>query len=122
MSDGGDLLVHGPASGRLIGKVARSTADEVRAAIARARAAQADWGARPIADRAEVLRGARDRLLARADEVAELLARETGAPRPAVLLHDVAAHLELLTWATAEAERVLAPAPLPLRLLPHRAA
>lgn len=116
-----EIVVRSPANGSLVGTVAVTSADEVIAAVARARKAQVDWAARTIQDRCQVLRNVRARLLARTDDVVDLLCREHGKPRQEALIHDVMEHLELLTYFTGEAERILAPSPIPLRLLKHRA-
>jgi succinate-semialdehyde dehydrogenase/glutarate-semialdehyde dehydrogenase len=60
-------------------------------------------------------------VLARADEIVDVCARENGKPRQEGLLHEVMAPLELLTYFTEEAERILAPQPIPMHLLKHRA-
>ena len=114
-----ELLVHNPANGQLVDRVPIATPDEVRAAVARARKAQADWAARSIEDRCAVLRNVRERLLARTDDMVDVLVREHGKPRQEALMHEVMSHLELLTYFTGEAERILAPSPIPLRLLKH---
>jgi acyl-CoA reductase-like NAD-dependent aldehyde dehydrogenase len=57
-----------PATGEPVGEITVSTPAEVDAAIARARAAQPAWAARPAAERAAVIARALDVLLARKDE------------------------------------------------------
>ncbi|MFZ5478760.1 MAG: aldehyde dehydrogenase family protein [Myxococcota bacterium] len=115
------LVIHSPASGAFVGEVPISSPDDVRAAVARARVAQAEWAKRSIAQRCEVLRDVRAAVLARADEIVDICARENGKPRQEGLLHEVMAPLELLTYFTEEAERILAPQPIPMHLLKHRA-
>lgn len=114
------IEVHNPANGSLVGTVAVSTHDEVRAAVESARRAQDAWAARPVAERAAVLRDVRAKVLAHADEIVDVLVKEQGKPRHEALMHDVFPHLELLTYFANEAERILEPAPIPLRLLKHR--
>ncbi|MBM4369977.1 MAG: aldehyde dehydrogenase family protein, partial [Deltaproteobacteria bacterium] len=115
------LVVRSPANGEVVGEVPISTPDEVRAAVARARAAQGAWAARPIRERMEVLLKVRELLLADLDNIVALSARENGKPRHEGLLHEGFAPLELLTYFGTEAERILEPQPIPLRLLKHRA-
>ena len=74
------IEVHDPATGAILGQVAVSTPDDVRAAVARA--AQAAWSARPVATRARRVARFRDELLARAEEVIGAIVAETGKPRP----------------------------------------
>ncbi|WP_229402202.1 aldehyde dehydrogenase family protein [Micromonospora okii] len=54
--------------------------DEVRRLAASARAAQGEWRRAGAAEHASALRGAADRLRARADSVADLVVREVGKP------------------------------------------
>ncbi len=115
------LVVRSPANGEVVGEVPISSADDVRAAVARARAAQPAWAARPIRERMEILLKVRELVLADLDNIVALSARENGKPRHEGLLHEGFAPLELLTYFGSEAERILEPQPIPLRLLKHRA-
>ena len=67
-----------PADGSPFCKVARSDAEDVTAAVAAARAAQADWAARTPVERGQLLRELTLALQARREEVAELVVEETG--------------------------------------------
>jgi succinate-semialdehyde dehydrogenase/glutarate-semialdehyde dehydrogenase len=115
------IVIHSPASGKLVGEVPVTSADDVRATVARARAAQKAWGARSVAERAEVLFRVRERLLARTDEVVDLLTRESGKPRQEALLHEVMEVADAITYFAGDAQRILAPQPISLHLLKHRA-
>ncbi len=101
--------------------MAVSTPDEVRAAVARARAAQPAWSARSIAERCAVLLEVRESILSHGREIVALVAKESGKPQHEGLLHEVMAPLELITYFCENAERVLAPAPIPMHLTKHRA-
>lgn len=116
-----NLVVRSPANGEVVGEVPISTADDVRAAVARARAAQAAWAARPVRERMSILLDVRAAILADLDNIVAISSRENGKPRHEGLLHEGFAPLELLTYFGTEAERILAPQPIPLRLLKHRA-
>lgn len=70
-----------PATGETVGTVGLATADEVDAAVATARAAQAEWAAASYTARAQVLRAAARICIDNAAEIAELFAREAGAPQ-----------------------------------------
>lgn len=115
------IVIHSPANGEFVGEVQVSTVAEVREAVARARTAQVEWAKRPVADRMAVLLNVREKLLSRIDEVVDIAAKENGKPRHEGLLHEGFAPLELLTYFGTEAERILQPQPIPLRLLKHRA-
>ncbi|SNS23477.1 Aldehyde dehydrogenase family protein [Geodermatophilus saharensis] len=69
-----------PATGEAVGRVADRSADDVDAAVARVRAAQPAWAARPDAERIELLLGAAEAIEAAAEPLAELLSREQGKP------------------------------------------
>ena len=114
------LRIVSPANGELVGEVPIDTTESVRAAVARARSAQPAWGARSVAERAEVLLAVRQKILANTDAIVQNAAAENGKPRHEGLLHEVMTQLELLSYFAAEAERILAPQPIPLRLLKHR--
>lgn len=75
------ITVHAPFTGAPLGSVPRCTADDVRAAADRARAAQPAWAARPLAARAAVLLRFHDLLLDRQEEALDLIQLETGKAR-----------------------------------------
>lgn len=67
-----------PADGSCVGKVARATADDARAAIDSAAKAQPGWEALGAAARAKVLLRAAERLRVRSEELAALVTHEMG--------------------------------------------
>jgi alpha-ketoglutaric semialdehyde dehydrogenase len=67
-----------PADGALLCNVARSDGDDVTAAIAAARRAQPEWSARTPVERGELVRELALALRARREEMAEVVAAETG--------------------------------------------
>jgi succinate-semialdehyde dehydrogenase / glutarate-semialdehyde dehydrogenase len=68
-------------TGRPLGHVPHCTADDVVGAAHRAREMQAQWAARPVAERAEVLLRLHDLVLAHQDEVLDLIQLENGKAR-----------------------------------------
>ncbi|OBI50871.1 succinic semialdehyde dehydrogenase [Mycobacterium kyorinense] len=68
-------------TGEPLGRVPHCSAADVAAAASRARAVQRDWAARPIGERAAVLLRFHDLVLARQDEVLDLLQLENGKAR-----------------------------------------
>jgi succinate-semialdehyde dehydrogenase/glutarate-semialdehyde dehydrogenase len=114
------LRVVSPANGALVGEVPIDSPEAVRAAVARARAVQPAWAERGVAERARILLAVRAKILANTDAIVANAAAENGKPRHEGLLHEVMTQLELLTYFCAEAERILAPQPIPLRLLKQR--
>jgi succinate-semialdehyde dehydrogenase/glutarate-semialdehyde dehydrogenase len=75
------LPVHSPFDGRLLTQVPTSTASEVAAAADLARAAQGEWAARPVEERAQVLLDFHDQLLSALDRIVDLLQLESGKSR-----------------------------------------
>ena len=70
-----------PFTGEPFSEVPRGTAEDVREAVDRARAAQRTWARRSIGDRARVLRRFHDLVLSRQDEVLDLVQVESGKAR-----------------------------------------
>lgn len=69
---------HDPATGELVGQVPITPVEGVPDVVAAARAAQPGWQATSPTERAAMLSRAGGRLVARADELGELLSREMG--------------------------------------------
>lgn len=92
------------------------------ALYARSRSASRAWEAVPARERGRLLGAVADRLAARADALAELIAEENGKPRVEALGHDVLPSLQHLRWLEEHAEGVLADRPQPLTWMPSRAA
>jgi len=75
------LEVHQPTTGAVVGTVPAATADDLDAAVARARVAQADWAARPPAGRCGFAERLADLVLDRRDWLLDLVQLETGKAR-----------------------------------------
>jgi acyl-CoA reductase-like NAD-dependent aldehyde dehydrogenase len=110
-----------PATGAPLGEVPDLTAEQVRAAIDTARAAQREWGKLSLEQRCQrVLRFA-EVLMERADEVIELLVAEAGKTRLEALGMEVVVVADIVRYFCKRAPEMLAPEPIPLHLLKHRA-
>jgi succinate-semialdehyde dehydrogenase/glutarate-semialdehyde dehydrogenase len=110
-----------PATGAPLGEVPDMTAADVNAAIAAARAAQRAWAQVPIEQRCKrVLRFA-EVLMERAEEVIDLLVAEGGKTRQEALGMEVIVVADLTRYFCKHAPEMLAPEPVPLHLLKHRA-
>jgi succinate-semialdehyde dehydrogenase/glutarate-semialdehyde dehydrogenase len=101
----GTLEVIDPATEDVISTVADATPADARAAVDRAAAASPSWAGTPPRRRSEILMNAHDRLLARADEVAETIVCENGKPI-AEARGEVAYAAEFLRWFAEEAVRM----------------
>lgn len=106
-ADRRDLVVRSPFTGEAIGEAPILGADEVRALVDRARAAQPPWAALGPRGRSRFLLRFRERLAARAAEVAEMSSRETGKLPFEALLTDVLTTCDLARWYARRAPKVL---------------
>src|SRR5690349_16488348 len=75
------VAVHAPFSGDVFGHVPRSTVEDVRAAVGRARVAQRAWSRRSVRERSRILLRFHDLLLDRQREVLDLMQIEAGKAR-----------------------------------------
>ena len=78
-----------PATGEVLGELDSAGPTEVRAAVARAHAAQPDWHGWGIRNRVRVLRRFQQILLARKSDVARRITQEVGKPLVEALLTEV---------------------------------
>src|SRR4051812_32042412 len=82
---GGTIEKRSPADGRLLSLLPRSGGEDVAAAVSAAREAQPAWAATTVVDRGAVLRRIAQLLERDAEQVAAVVAAETGkAPREAL--------------------------------------
>lgn len=110
-ADGGiraSIDVVAPYTGRVLGRIARGTPDDVGEAARRARGAFAAWSARPVAERARILLRFHDRLLERYDDVLDLVQLESGKTR-ANAFEEVVDVANVARYYAVHAERFLAP-------------
>jgi succinate-semialdehyde dehydrogenase/glutarate-semialdehyde dehydrogenase len=80
-ADAEQVVTRTPFTGGPIGRLPRSTADDVARAVAGARAAQRDWAAHTVRHRAAMLRRLHDVVLARQSEGLDIVQLETGKSR-----------------------------------------
>lgn len=83
---GGTIEVREPATGGILGTVAKASGEDVHTASKLSAAAQTEWAKTKPADRAAVLRRAGDFFVNHADELNEWVQRETGAIAPKAAL------------------------------------
>jgi acyl-CoA reductase-like NAD-dependent aldehyde dehydrogenase len=115
------IVSRNPATGEILGEVREQSAAEIRAAVARARAAQAAWGALPVEARAERVGAFRDAIVQRAEELCGLVSAETGKTKVEALSMEVMVVADLATYFVKRAARILAPEPISIHLLKNRA-
>ena len=109
-----------PATGEPLGDVPDMTPAEVARAVAAARAAQRDWAKLPIEVRARRVAKLAEVVMARAEEVIDLLVREGGKTRLEALGMEVVLVADLVRYFAKHAAAQLAPEPIPLHLMKHR--
>ena len=101
------LRVASPSTQEAIGEVPVTSPEEVRAAVARARAAQPAWAATPFAARAAIMRRAAELLRAQQDHYLGVCMRDTGRSRFETLMMELFPALDSLTYYAKNAERIL---------------
>lgn len=105
----GTVTTYAPFTAEPIAEHPLSTPEDVTRAYAVARAAQAGWARRPVAQRAQVLLRLHDLVLARQDEVLDLIQLESGKARRHAFEEVVDVALNARYYART-ARRDLAPA------------
>src|SRR5438094_857548 len=111
-----------PATGEPIGEVPVDPPAQVKGIVARARAAQQAWAGTSFAERRRVLAVLRDYLLDHADELVDLIARDSGKTRENALLGEIWPVCEKLRHTIATGERDLADERVSSGLLLHKRA
>ena len=115
------LVSRDPSSRDELGRVTISTPAEVRAAVERAKVAQAGWAALPVRERCRRLAPFRDALRDHSDELSELISRECGKTKLEALVQEVVNLLDLSGYFLDRGPEILAPRKIPLHMLKHRA-
>jgi len=102
-----------PATGEVLGEVDSAGSTEVRAAVARARAAQPGWSALSVRSRIAVLRRFQEVLLARKIDIARRISQEAGKPQVEALLTEVLVVLDAARFLIVNAFSLLREEKLP---------
>jgi succinate-semialdehyde dehydrogenase/glutarate-semialdehyde dehydrogenase len=93
-----DIVARDPSTGEEIGHVAKMNASDVAASVRWARAAQPAWAALSYSERARYVLRARELVLARTDEIANLISRETGKPPVEAISMEIVPTLDLMNY------------------------
>ncbi len=117
----GTITSINPATGQPIGEVPDMSEADVRAAVAAARLCQKDWARLPIETRCRRVARFAEVLMSRAEEVIDLLVREAGKTRMEALGMEIVLVADLVRYFAKHAPEMLAPEPVPLHLMKHRA-
>ncbi len=101
------IRVRNPANLELIGEVPVMSRDEVNAAMVRARAAQKLWAEKPLKERAKVLLRAMEIVIARQDELIDIIGRETGRSGVETLMMEILSVCDMLNHHAKTAQKQL---------------
>ncbi|MGH9941636.1 MAG: aldehyde dehydrogenase family protein [Pyrinomonadaceae bacterium] len=104
-----EIVSRDPATGDEIGRAPVFTAEEIRRAVERARAAQPAWAAQPFAERGRVVLRAREIVLAELDQIAALVSRESGKPAAEAVAMELVPTLDLMRYFARRTARLLRP-------------
>jgi acyl-CoA reductase-like NAD-dependent aldehyde dehydrogenase len=111
-----------PRDGSLLATVPDQPGHEVRAEVARARAAFPAWSSLGFAERSEHILAVRDRLLDRADDLVEVICAETGKQPAEAVTTELMAVCETIDFYARKGARALRPVPVSPGLLAHKRA
>ena len=105
----GELRVVSPATLELVGSVQTVAPEAVQELVAEARLAQERYGQEPLTERRALLARVAELVLARADEIADVIVAETAKPRVEAFTTELFPALDALTWLARNAPTLLTP-------------
>lgn len=112
-----------PRTGEVTGHVPEHTADDVHAAVQRARDAFGPWGKLPYEARLDHVLAVRDLLLDRADDIIDVICQETGKLESEAVMAELLATSELIEFYRKHGAKALRAARVPTgAMLPHKKA
>ncbi|HMI89321.1 MAG TPA: aldehyde dehydrogenase family protein [Polyangiaceae bacterium] len=114
------MKLSSPATEAPIGEITVATADEVRAAVQRARAAQPGWEATGFDGRRRYMEKALKVLLARQEEFIDVIVRETGRSRMETIMMEIFPSCDSLSYYGKKAKKILSDRKVPLHLLRNK--
>jgi acyl-CoA reductase-like NAD-dependent aldehyde dehydrogenase len=118
----GVIPCYEPATLQPLGEVKIVTPEQVVERVARARKAQRTWAKTPFSERARVLGLVQDYLLAHADELVDVIVRDSGKTRHNAMVGEIWPTVEKARWTAANGERYLASERVPSGVFPHKRA
>ncbi len=96
-----------PATGEIIGSTKENSIADLQNAVSEARTAQKVWREKSFAERASHLFKIRDYLVAHADEISEIISKDSGKTRVDAISTEVLASAMAITYYAKNAESVL---------------
>jgi acyl-CoA reductase-like NAD-dependent aldehyde dehydrogenase len=104
-----EIVSYDPGTGAEIGRARLASSEDVKAAVERARSAQTAWANLSFRERRRVILHGRALLLDEADEIAQLITRETGKPVAEALAMEIVPTLDAMHYFAHAAENLLRP-------------
>jgi len=104
-----EIVSYNPATNEEIGKVPVTSAEDVRKAVEKSRAAFSIWRATSFRERKKLIFKAREVILAEMDEIARLISDESGKPVAEALSMEIAPVLDLMQYFARSVEKILKP-------------
>ena len=102
-----EIISYNPATGAEVGRVPVMAAEDVTAAVGRARVAFQSWKQTTFAERLRLVMKAREVILAQVDEIARLISDESGKPVAEAFSMEIAPVLDLMQYFARNAEKML---------------
>ena len=102
-----EIVSYDPATGAEVGRAPLCSRGEVERAVGRARAAQKSWAALSYRERALVVLRARQIALQEMEEIAGLIARESGKPVAEAVAMEIVPTLDLMRYFARQTARLL---------------
>jgi len=96
-----------PATGEIIGKTPENTVEELRQAIALAKAAQLPWAKLSFHVRAHYLLAIRDYIVENADRISDIISKDTGKTKMDALSTEVLSASMAITYYANNAKKIL---------------
>jgi succinate-semialdehyde dehydrogenase/glutarate-semialdehyde dehydrogenase len=96
-----------PATGEIIGKTPENTIEELKQAIALAKAAQHDWAQFSFQERAQCLFGIRDYIVENADRISDVISKDSGKTKMDALSTEVLSASMAITYYAKNAKKIL---------------
>lgn len=96
-----------PATGEFLGEVQAATPEEITQVVDKAKRASVGWANTSFRQRAKLLLKIREVVFKRADEIGDLIVAEVGKPKMEVMLSEVVAITDVLTYYAKNAGRLL---------------
>ena len=114
------LKSYNPATGEVVGEVHSFSIAEAEQALARARAAQHAWAESGLEARLATMKRFEMVLVEHADELCRLISAENGKPLTEAMMTEVLPLIDLVSYFTKNAPRILRDHNIPLHLMKQR--